>query len=52
MLHMRKRGLIHGNIDDPEVLDGASLGLQIVAPSFRDEDCLLAAQVIDRDIRA
>jgi amidase len=51
-LHMLERGLMQGGTDDPEVLDGAPLGIQIVAPSLRDEDCLWAAAVIDRDIRA
>ncbi|CEF85401.1 hypothetical protein FGSG_07612 [Fusarium graminearum PH-1] len=35
----------------PEETDGAPCAIQIVAPRFRDEECLQAMQIIDRDIR-
>ncbi|KAF5008795.1 hypothetical protein FDECE_4950 [Fusarium decemcellulare] len=37
---------------DPEVLDGAPCGIQVVTPTLRDEECLAAAAIIDRDIKA
>ncbi|KAH8892522.1 amidase [Thozetella sp. PMI_491] len=37
---------------DPEVLDGAPTVIQVITPKFRDEECLEAMRVIDRDIRA
>ncbi|KAK7414029.1 hypothetical protein QQX98_007061 [Neonectria punicea] len=36
---------------DPEALHGAPCALQIVAPRYRDEECLRAMRIIDRDIR-
>ncbi|KAH7137323.1 amidase signature domain-containing protein [Dactylonectria estremocensis] len=37
---------------DPEALDGAPCALQIIAPRFRDEECLNAMRIIDKDVRA
>ncbi|KAM0438828.1 hypothetical protein ACHAPT_001589 [Fusarium lateritium] len=36
---------------DPEALHGAPCGIQVVTPSLRDEECLAAASIIDRDIK-
>ncbi|KAH6989067.1 amidase signature domain-containing protein [Ilyonectria sp. MPI-CAGE-AT-0026] len=36
---------------DPEVMHGAPCTLQIIAPRFRDEECLNAMRIIDKDIR-
>ncbi|TIC89846.1 Acetamidase [Colletotrichum higginsianum] len=36
---------------DPEASDGAPCAIQVVAPRFRDEECLQAMRIIDRDIR-
>ncbi|KZL64569.1 general amidase [Colletotrichum tofieldiae] len=36
---------------DPEASDGAPCAIQVVAPRFRDEECLQAIRIIDRDIR-
>ncbi|KAF7548131.1 hypothetical protein G7Z17_g7278 [Cylindrodendrum hubeiense] len=36
---------------DPEALHGAPCTLQIIAPRFRDEECLNAMRIIDKDIR-
>ncbi|KAA8650657.1 hypothetical protein EYZ11_002805 [Aspergillus tanneri] len=36
---------------EPELVDGAPCALQVIAPRYKDEECLLAAKVIDRDIR-
>ncbi|KAJ4259007.1 hypothetical protein NW764_016273 [Fusarium oxysporum] len=36
---------------DPEACDGAPCALQVIAPRFRDEECLKAMRVIDRDVR-
>ncbi|KAF2168675.1 hypothetical protein M409DRAFT_53310 [Zasmidium cellare ATCC 36951] len=33
---------------DPELIDGAPCGVQIVAPKFQDEACLWAGKIIDR----
>ncbi|KAJ4004799.1 hypothetical protein NW752_009535 [Fusarium irregulare] len=35
----------------PDATDGAPCAIQIVAPRFRDEECLQAMQIIDKDIR-
>ncbi|RGP69382.1 hypothetical protein FLONG3_7778 [Fusarium longipes] len=35
----------------PEATHGAPCALQIVAPRFRDEECLQAMKIVDRDIR-
>ncbi|KAK2011931.1 amidase [Colletotrichum eremochloae] len=36
---------------DPDALDGAPCAIQVVTPRFRDEECLQAMRIIDRDIR-
>ncbi|WQF80938.1 Putative amidase signature domain-containing protein [Colletotrichum destructivum] len=36
---------------DPEASDEAPCAIQVVAPRFRDEECLQAMRIIDRDIR-
>ncbi|KAK2035599.1 amidase [Colletotrichum zoysiae] len=36
---------------DPEACDGAPCAIQVAAPRFRDEECLQAMRIIDRDIR-
>ncbi|EFQ27304.1 amidase [Colletotrichum graminicola] len=36
---------------DPEACDGAPCAIQVVAPRFRDEECLQAMRIIDRDIQ-
>ncbi|KAF6797481.1 Acetamidase 4 [Colletotrichum musicola] len=36
---------------DPEASDGAPCAIQVVAPRFRDEECLEAIRIIDADIR-
>ncbi|KAK1985958.1 amidase [Colletotrichum cereale] len=36
---------------NPEACDGAPCAIQVVAPRFRDEECLQAMRIIDRDIR-
>lgn len=37
--------------DDPEAQDGAPCGIQVATLSLRDEECLAAAGIIDRDIK-
>ncbi|TEA19127.1 Acetamidase [Colletotrichum sidae] len=37
---------------DPETCDKAPCAIQVVAPRFRDEDCLAAIRIIDKDIRS
>ncbi|PYI10917.1 fatty-acid amide hydrolase [Aspergillus sclerotiicarbonarius CBS 121057] len=36
---------------DPDAVDGAPCAIQVIAPRFQDEKCLVAARIIDRDIR-
>ncbi|KAL4972618.1 amidase signature domain-containing protein [Aspergillus desertorum] len=36
---------------DPNAVDGAPCVIQVITPRFRDEECLRAARIIDRDIR-
>ncbi|KAK1593448.1 amidase [Colletotrichum navitas] len=36
---------------DPKACDGAPCAIQVTAPRFRDEECLQAMRIIDRDIR-
>ncbi|KAL4994089.1 fatty-acid amide hydrolase [Aspergillus recurvatus] len=36
---------------DPNAVDGAPCAIQVITPRFRDEECLRAARIIDRDIR-
>jgi len=36
---------------NPEAIDGAPCAIQVIAPRFRDEECLQAMRIIDRDIR-
>ncbi|KAJ3457389.1 hypothetical protein MRS44_014530 [Fusarium solani] len=36
---------------DPEAQDGAPCGIQVATLSLRDEECLAAAAIIDRDIK-
>lgn len=35
------------NIDTPELQDGAPCSVQIITPTFKDEECLYAASIID-----
>ncbi|EXA30938.1 hypothetical protein FOVG_17715 [Fusarium oxysporum f. sp. pisi HDV247] len=35
----------------PEVTDGAPCAIQIIAPRFRDEECLRAMNIVDKTIR-
>ncbi|KAL2064572.1 hypothetical protein VTL71DRAFT_3709 [Oculimacula yallundae] len=35
----------------PEATDGAPCAIQVIAPRFRDEECLQAMRIIDKDIR-
>ncbi|KAH8698737.1 alpha-glucosidase [Talaromyces proteolyticus] len=36
---------------DPHAVHGLPCALQVIAPKFQDEQCLLAAEIIDKDIR-
>ncbi|KAH8194131.1 hypothetical protein TruAng_011702 [Truncatella angustata] len=36
---------------DPSAWDGAPCAIQVVAPRFRDEECLAAMRIIDQDLR-
>lgn len=37
--------------DIPDEVDGAPCAIQVIAPRFQDEECLWAADIIDRTIR-
>lgn len=41
----------HFSIDDPEIIDGAPCSIQVVTRSMRDEECLVAAGVVDAALK-
>ena len=43
--------LTESPLDIPHAVDGAPTAIEIFAPRFRDEDCLEAIRIIDRDIK-
>ncbi|KAH8816719.1 amidase signature domain-containing protein [Xylogone sp. PMI_703] len=37
---------------DPELLDGVPCAVQIITPRFKDEECLIIAQIVDKNLKS